>query len=189
MSQNIDITKSIIDADELEVDLHDIKRDHLCFHTFHNGSFCDEVAMAGQRYCRWHSTAADRLARRVKASKRRTKEAIRDLLIPMIEDVYSHQIAVQEVMDAIIDGRLVDNRAAHLLYALQLAQNNIRKTMYFSHDKYTSASLENTLKEQLIEKLAAKYRHADTEKRTAKKKPPQSEPAPSAVEKEAPTAS
>jgi hypothetical protein len=154
---------------EIEVDLQNFNQAHLCEHEFEDGALCQMVAPSGEHFCRWHATAADRLERRYKYEKRRSKTAIKELIIPSIEDQYSLQLAIHEVMDAIIDGRADSRRAGHLLYALQISQNNIRKHFYFPRVRLTEGLLETCLEEQLEQE-----RKAQRERGAMGKKPPQS---------------
>jgi len=156
--------------EEDDICITDFEKDHVCRHEFHDGSACMNVASPREHFCRWHRTAAEREARRIAYAKRRTKNAIRDLQIPMIEDPESLQLAIHEVMDAIIDGRVKDRRAGHLLYALQLAQSNLKGKLFLRHSKYDVFNLMNDLEDALQARQAAR-------------KPPQSAPAPTEVEK------
>jgi hypothetical protein len=166
----IEIPKNSQTSEEqIEFDLYNFNEIHLCEHQFEDGAFCHMVAPAGDHFCRWHATADDRLQRRFKYDKRRSKFAIKELIIPLIEDQYSLQLAIHEVMDAIIDGRVDQRRAGHLLYALQISQNNIRGHFHFPRVRLTEALLETSLEEQLEEE-----RKAQRERDVIRKKPPQS---------------
>ena len=163
---------------EIDVDMFDETNLHLCGHKFHDGASCRCIARQNQRYCHWHTTAVQRQARRVQYAKRRTKGAIRDLIIPMIEDPYSLQIAIHEVMDAIIDGRVKDRRAGHLLYALQLSQCNMTQKLQLDRHRWHEIELKWFLEAELEEKREAEKLRR--EKRLLKKQP-QSVPAPAAT--------
>ncbi len=99
-------------------------RSGACHHVFSNGAHCLGNAVKGNSYCRWHVSAALREARR-EAYTKRPAAAIAGLEIPYIEDPSSMQIAIHQVLDAIIDGRVTDKRGWFLLYGLQIAQRNI----------------------------------------------------------------
>ncbi len=168
---------------EFEVDLHDPSQEHACQHVFADGGQCYGVAGAGDDYCRWHLTVEDRERRRVSARSKRTKsrKVVEDLEIPMIEDPFTLQVALNEVMDAIIDDRIDNRRAGLLLYALQVSRSNIRHRINFvAPGPKTILNLEQELQ------VAARERYVEAQRRKqqrAQKKPPQSQPAP-AITKE-----
>lgn len=151
------------DYDQLEheedIDFTDINQAHACEHVFHDGNTCMHVAPPGEQFCRWHDTAAKREERRMQwAAKRRNRKAIPDLDIPTIEDPQSLQIAIHEVMDAIIDGRLTDRRAGWLLYGLQLSRSNIKYHLHNPKMRYSLFNLIDDLEEDAKEKRANKKR-------------------------------
>jgi len=53
-------------------------------------------------------------------------EANSGLELPLLEDANAVQVAIQEIMQAILDRRIDNKRAGLLLYSLQLASSNIR---------------------------------------------------------------
>ena len=163
---------------EEEIDVTDISKPHACTHMFHDGNTCMNVAAPGEDFCFWHDTAAKREERRMHwAAKRRHKKAIPDLDIPTIEDPESLQIAIHEVMDAIIDGRLTDRRAGWLLYGLQLSRSNIKYQLKFNKMRYSLFNLMDDLEEEAEERKALR----------AEKKLPQSA-SPEAEKEESTTA-
>jgi hypothetical protein len=158
---------------EEDIDLNNFNEVHECEHVFHDGNSCMNVAGPQQHFCRWHRTAAEREERRISyASRRRNKDQIEDLEIPTIEDPESLQIAIHEVMDAIIDGRLKNHQAGHLLYGLQLSLSNVKRRLHFPRTKYSVFNLINDLEEAFEERKLEKQ--AAQERRALKKKPPQS---------------
>lgn len=163
---------------EEKIDMYDKTNLHLCGHKFHDGASCRCIARRNQRYCHWHTTSLQREARRVQHAKLRNKGAIRDMVIPTIEDPYSLQIAIHEVMDAIIDGRVKDRRAGHLLYALQLSQSNIRQKLELDSHRWGELELELYLESELEEKREAEKLRRE---RREMKKQPKSVPAPAAI--------
>jgi hypothetical protein len=160
--------------EEDEIDLENFEKLHSCQHVFHDGNDCLNVADPYEHFCRWHKTSADREARRITYSKRRNKNAIRDLNLPMIEDAESLQLAIHEVLDAIIDGRANDRRAGHLLYGLQISQNNIKDRLHFTRMKYSVFNLMNDLEEALEKRKAIGL--AQAPRPQEKKKSPESAP-------------
>ena len=159
-------------AIEIEnIDTNNFEEVHECAHVFQDGSCCMNVAGPRQRYCRWHRTAAEREDRLIAYSKRKNKNAIPNLIIPTIEDPESLQIAIHEVMDAIIDGRIQDRRAGQLLYALQLSSSNVKRKLHFIRDRYSIFNLIDDLKEGLEER---EKQEQEAAAQIANKKPPQS---------------
>ena len=154
-----------------DFDINDFENVHVCSHVFQDGSSCMNVAGPRQHYCRWHRTAAEREERLIAYSKRKNKNAIPDLDIPTIEDPESLQIAIHEVMDAIIDGRLEGRRAGQLLYALQLSLSNVKRKLHFIRDRYSVFNLIDDLDEAQKEREQKKQEAAA---KRANKKPPQS---------------
>jgi hypothetical protein len=152
--------------EEVEVNLFDRNNSHLCEHLFADGAFCKMVAPRDEQFCHWHATAEDREERRYKYEKRRSKTAIKGLIIQTIEDSYSLQLAIHEVMDAIIDGRADRTRAAQLLYALQISQNNIKGHFRFPRTRFNHMDLESLLEEEQLKN--------NKEREALGKKPPQS---------------
>jgi hypothetical protein len=157
------------EVEEDDINLYNHEDYHLCEHVFHDGSECQCVAGAHHKYCHWHTTSAQRLARRTKYSNRRTKNSIPGLVIPTIEDPYSHQIAVHEVIDAIIEGRIKERSAGHLLYALQIAQNNLKGKIALPTHRRSKLELKWFLQAGLEDQ-----REAENAQPCANKKPPQS---------------
>jgi len=155
-----------------EVSITDINREHVCRHEFHDGSNCLGVAEAHQLYCRWHRTADERHQRRTSARSQRKGQAVLDFDLPMIEDPASLQIAIQEVLDAIVDGRIKDRQAGHLLYGLQISQNNVKGNLYIRRRRYDISDLLDDLEEQQQVIAAAKLERQ--KRREQNKKPPQS---------------
>ncbi len=171
--------------DEMKIDIHDRSKPHICTHMFHDGSFCRDIAMAGQDYCRWHSTAADRERRQVQSDRKRRSNAIENLNIPTIEDAYSHQLAMQRVLDAILDGRLRGRDAGHVLYWLQISQHNIQGKLNIPRHKLNEQELEYRFREELRDKIhAERERLRVREEKRESKKLPKSEPAPAEKAKE-----
>ena len=54
-------------------------------------------------------------------------EANTGLDLPLLEDANAIQVAIQEIMQAILDRRIDAKRAGLLLYSLQLASSNLSK--------------------------------------------------------------
>ncbi len=121
-----------------------------CEHIKSNGEFCGSPALRGRNYCYFHLT---HIGRRLRAERQfqqsqvgvQEKDAnpttssgqalgqqqqssetqIAALELPPLEDANSIQIALMQVIDAILHNRLDSKRAGLVLYALQTASSNL----------------------------------------------------------------
>jgi hypothetical protein len=94
----------------------------LCQHIKLNGVRCGSPALRERRYCFFHHRMHD--LRRIRR-KRETPQTVVDL--PVLEDANAVQIAVQEVLTAVNDGRLDPRRAGLMLYGLNTAASNLKR--------------------------------------------------------------
>jgi len=95
-----------------------------------NGEFCGSLALHGREYCYWHLTC---VGRRAKADK---QEVTLDYVVapfdlPPLEDANSIQIAIMQVMDALVRHRIGPKISGQLLYALQMAISNLKLGVNF----------------------------------------------------------
>jgi len=95
----------------------------LCHHIKADGILCRSAALHGRHYCFFHLTHR---AQRVRIAQHRRRNQPLRLELPPLEDLNSVQLAIMQVMDAIVDGRLERHEAGHLLYGLQTAGNFLR---------------------------------------------------------------
>jgi len=121
-----------------------------CEHVKSNGEFCGSPALRGRNYCYFHLTHIGRRLRAARQSQQaqasvQEKDAnpsassgqalgqqqanLGDAgaaleLLPL-EDANSIQIALMQVIDAILSNRLDSKRAGLVLYALQTASSNL----------------------------------------------------------------
>ncbi len=102
----------------------------LCNHMKANGVWCGSPALRGHSYCHFHH------------QWRETKPNLKPeaqppaVELPLLEDANAIQVALQRVMQAILDGRLDNRKAGLLLYALQTAASNLKNT-FFEHPRLT----------------------------------------------------
>ncbi len=87
-----------------------------CQHVRVNGTQCGSPALRGKRHCYFHSRHQMKPAR----------GSIFDF--PTLEDANAIQIALMQVIHAIADGKIENKRAGLLLYALQTASYNLKRT-------------------------------------------------------------
>lgn len=103
-----------------------------CEHIKTNGEFCGSPALRGRNYCYFHLTY---IGRRLRAERVREKAAsygvdasVVPLELPPLEDANSVQMALMQVIDAILHNRIDNKRAGLVLYALQTASSNLART-------------------------------------------------------------
>jgi hypothetical protein len=107
-----------------------------CEHIKANGEFCGSPALRGRHYCYFHLTHIGRRLRAERAHARATARSAdartAPLELPPFEDADSIQIALMQVVDAILHDRLDTKRAGLVLYALQTASSNLASGADFS---------------------------------------------------------
>jgi len=129
-----------------------------CEHIKSNGEFCGSPALRGRNYCYFHLT---HIGRRLRAERQfqpsqqaqgsagkqdaqlgqEPNAAMPEtgempgvaLELPPLEDTNAIQIALMQVVDAILHNRLDNKRAGLVLYALQTASRNLSNGAYFGH--------------------------------------------------------
>jgi hypothetical protein len=101
---------------------------NLCLHIKTNGERCGSPALRGETHCYFHHQQRRRIARPQPAAPDPAQSdngPIPGLEIPVLEDANAIQVALMEIISAIVDGRLTNRRAGLLLYALQIACINL----------------------------------------------------------------
>lgn len=102
-----------------------------CQHIKVNGTQCGSPALRRNRFCYFHKRHHEERialnAGRLKAgrSSRRTT-----LNLPVLEDANSIQVSLMQIMRLLITGQLDGKTAGLLLYALQTASANLRRTTF-----------------------------------------------------------
>src|SRR5208283_3728774 len=100
-----------------------------CYYVKPNGLFCGSLALKGRDYCHFHLCYA---GRRVRADQQdATSDGPVLLDLPPLEDANSIQIAVMQVMDAVLRRRISPRVSGQLLYALQIASSNLKLGVNF----------------------------------------------------------
>jgi hypothetical protein len=89
----------------------------LCRHIKTNGQRCQSPALRESAYCYFHSRI--HTMAKVKAS------TWDDVKLPLLEDSASIQVAISQIAAASLSNRLDARRTGLLLYALQIASQNI----------------------------------------------------------------
>jgi len=110
----------------------------LCQHPRFNNQPCGQPALKDQKFCRFHD------------SSHRTQP---DYSIPMVEDAYSLQFAIMQVIRALHD-RVIDSKTASLtLYALQIASGNLKRLTAEQQSRAEDPEEEGSLLKMFLEAL------------------------------------
>ena len=114
------------------------KRPRQCRHIKTNGEFCGSPALRGRTYCYFHLT---HIGRRLRAARNHARahatspeNAVVPLQLPPFEDADAIQIALMQVVDAILHNRIDSKRAGLVLYALQTASSNLNNGADFQQN-------------------------------------------------------
>jgi len=89
----------------------------LCRHIKTNGLRCQSPALHGTDYCYFHT--------RVHTMAKAKSSQWDDIKLPMLEDSASIQVAISQIASAFLSSRLDARHTGLLLYALQIASQNI----------------------------------------------------------------
>ncbi|MGD0940049.1 MAG: hypothetical protein ABR905_10080 [Terracidiphilus sp.] len=89
----------------------------LCRHIKTNGLRCQSPALRESAYCYFHS--------HIHTMAKAKSSTWDDVKLPLLEDSASIQIAISEIVAASLSNRLDARRTGLLLYALQIASQNI----------------------------------------------------------------
>ncbi len=96
----------------------------LCCHIKPNGQPCGSPALTGRKYCYFHYLW------RTERPRRRSQPKTRLGQLPLLEDPNAVQLALQQVLNAIVANRIDLPRARLLLYGLQTAAVNVLHTEF-----------------------------------------------------------
>lgn len=98
-----------------------------CAHVLANGKICQGPALRDSNLCYWHHKARHRRRHCERISGPAGGSASPGIVLPVLEDGNAIQVSLQEVLHALLDGRLDSRRAGLLLYGLQVATSNLRR--------------------------------------------------------------
>ena len=96
-----------------------------CQHVKTNGTQCDSPALSGGKLCFFH--------RRARQQRLRMETEVEDpqpLVLPLLEDANSIQMALMQIMQLMISGRIERKMAGTLLYSLQIASSNLARVNF-----------------------------------------------------------
>ncbi len=151
-----------------------------CKHAKVNGSLCESPALREQDYCYFHTSQRQRIRR-----QRRAVRLHMPLQLPLLEDASSIQLAINDVLNALLAGQIDHKTAGLLLRGLQTAAVNIRRADFdvneFEHQYVVYHERENDLleaeiaadikEEKKLEKIAAKKIERKRQREAAKSAP------------------
>jgi hypothetical protein len=104
-----------------------------CQHLKINGTQCGSPALRRNRFCFFHKRHQEE---RIRLNSDRARRGSATFILPVLEDANSIQIALMQIMRALLSHRIDHKTASLLLYALQTASTNLRMTDFkpFRHD-------------------------------------------------------
>lgn len=92
-----------------------------CQHVKADGNTCRSPRLKDSRFCYFHTAARDRVRRQRIAAEHKLP-----LQVPILEDRATVQLAIGDVVNALLADRIDQRRAALVLYGLQTASTNLR---------------------------------------------------------------
>lgn len=102
-----------------------------CQHIKVNGEQCGCPALRGRRFCRFHDDATRRQRRSAKLINNPfNHHRPAPFKLPVLEDANAVQVALMETINGLLDGRINEQRAGLLFYALQTASANLKRTNF-----------------------------------------------------------
>jgi paraquat-inducible protein B len=119
------------------------KRLRTCNHVKANGTFCAAIALSHDDYCYFHRAARERHKRQARHQRDGSP-----LQVPLLEDRETIQIALSDVVNALLADRMDARKAALVLYALQTAASNARDLLIGMYTDEQEVLLEYTEHEQ-----------------------------------------
>jgi len=94
-----------------------------CQHVKVDGTLCQVPPLRGRHHCHFH---LDSLGRRIRMARAQARREKYHLVLPVLEDLNSVQVARQQVMDALNAGLIETKHAGLLLYGLQGMASDLR---------------------------------------------------------------
>ncbi len=94
-----------------------------CRHVLANGALCQAASLRNREYCRFH---LQQIGRRMKAARARARQQAPLLKLPLLEDLYSVQVALMQLADAIAYREIDPQYARLLTTVLRLAMQNLK---------------------------------------------------------------
>jgi hypothetical protein len=98
-----------------------------CQHLKVNGTQCGSPALKRNRFCFFHKRFQEE---QIKLNCDRTRRGRAIFLLPVLEDANSIQISLMQIMRLLASGQMDSKIAGLLLFALQTASYNLRRTTF-----------------------------------------------------------
>jgi hypothetical protein len=102
-----------------------------CEHIKADGNICQSPKLKNEKFCYFHVAARDRVRRQRLAAERKLP-----LQVPILEDRNTIQLALGDVVNALLADRIDHRKAALVLYALQTAAANARDLQFESDQNW-----------------------------------------------------
>jgi hypothetical protein len=100
-----------------------------CQHIKVNGTQCGSPALRDKKYCHFHTQWRQK-SLEINLSAQRERW---NVTLPMLEDADSVQMGLVEVMRLMVTQQIDHRTAALMLYALQTASSNLKRTSFEPH--------------------------------------------------------
>jgi hypothetical protein len=126
----------------------------LCRHIKTNGQRCQYPALRGSAYCYFHS--------RVHTMAKAKSSNWDDIKLPLIEDSASIQVAISQIMAGFLSSRLDARHTGLLLYALQIASQNIDRASSREDSEIVHSMTVTGVGDELAPEKAIGVIHATT---------------------------
>jgi len=94
-----------------------------CHHVLASGALCQAAPLRNRDYCRFH---LQQIGRRMRAARLRARHQAPLLNLPLLEDLYSVQVALMQLADAIAYRAIEPQHARLLTTVLRLAMQNLK---------------------------------------------------------------
>jgi hypothetical protein len=94
-----------------------------CHHVHANGVLCKAMPLRKRDYCFFH---LDQIGRRMKAARARARRQPVSIDLPLFEDLYSLQVGLMKLADAVQHNEIDVERGRLLMSVLRLAASNLK---------------------------------------------------------------
>ncbi len=127
----------------------------LCNHVKANGACCESPALKNELYCFFHKSARERTKRLRRAARLQLP-----LQLPVLEDQETIQLAIGDVLNALLAGHIDHKTAGLLLYGLQTAAGNAQHLRFETfksdrvYEEYHNQE-EESLEREIQQEIAA----------------------------------
>jgi hypothetical protein len=97
-----------------------------CLHVMVDGAYCGSPAVRHEHFCYYHQRQREQRLK-VDADHARTSRNA-PYKFPILEDANSIQVSLTQIMRLMADGKIDHKTASLMLYTLQIATANLKKT-------------------------------------------------------------